>query len=72
MCSVTAREMDCDRAAQLSYLASVRSWRQEASHLREHAERPALTTVQREAFLRQADAAERQADWWLEEVGPDC
>ncbi len=69
---MTVSEMTCDRAAQLSCLASVRSWRQEATHLREHAERPALTNAQRDTFLRQADAAERQADWWLEEVGSGC
>ncbi len=69
---MTVSGMTCDRAAPLSCLASVRSWRQEATHLREHAERPALTIAQRDTFLRQADAAERQADWWLEEVGSGC
>ena len=60
------------RAMELNCLASARSWRQEAAHLRDHAERPHLNQAQRNALLRQADAAERQADWWLEEVGPAC
>ena len=64
--------MTCDRAAQLSCLESVRDWRLEAAHLREHAERPTLMSVQRNTFLRQADAAERHAEWWLQGVEPDC
>ena len=57
---------------EMSCLASARSWRQEAAHLRDHAERPHLTSSQRAVFLRQAEAAEQQADWWLEEVETAC
>ena len=59
-------EMQGRRAVDLSCLSSARSWRQEAAHLRDHADRPHLTLSQRAVFLRQAEAAERQADWWLE------
>ena len=65
-------EMQSRRAVDLSCLASARSWRQEAAHLRDLADRPHLTPAQRTAVLRQAEAAERQADWWLEGVQATC
>ncbi len=65
-------EMQSQRVVDLSCLASARSWRQEAAHLRDHADRPYLTSSQRAVFLRQAEAAERQADWWLGEVETVC
>ena len=65
-------EMQSRRAVDLSCLASARSWRQEAACLRDHADRPYLTSMQRAALLRQAEAAERQADWWLEGMQAAC
>lgn len=46
-------------------LASSTSWRRMASNLRDHATGPHLTDPQRAQLLREADAADRQADWWL-------
>ena len=57
------------RAADASCLASARSWRKEAEHLRDNAEAAYLTAGQRATLLREAEAAERQADWWLDAVG---
>jgi hypothetical protein len=45
-------------------LVSVASWRQEAVNLRALAAKPHLSDEQAAALLRQADAADRQADWW--------
>ena len=56
------------RAADASCLASARSWRKEAEHLRDNAEAAYLTAGQRAALLREAEAAERQADWWLDAI----
>ena len=53
------------RAADASCLASARRWRREAEHLRGNAEAATLTAGQRATLLREAEAAERQADWWL-------
>ncbi len=47
------------RAADASCLASARRWRKEAVH---------LTAGQRATLLREAEAAERQADWWLDAI----
>ncbi len=56
------------RAAEASCLASARSWRKEAEHLRGNAEAAYLTAGQRATLLREAEAAERQADWWLDAI----
>jgi hypothetical protein len=46
-------------------IASARRWQAEAEHLREMAASPRLTACQSAALRRQADAADRQAAWWL-------
>ena len=51
--------------ARRSCLASNTAWRRQASHLREDATLPHLTERQRACLLREAVAADRQADWWL-------
>ena len=56
------------RAADASCLASARRWRKEAEHLRNNAEAVHLTAGQRATLLREAEAAERQADWWLDAI----
>ena len=56
------------RAADASYLSSARNWRKEAEHLRNNAEAAYLTASQRAMLLREADAAERQASWWLDAI----
>lgn len=48
-----------------SCLSSSRRWQREAECLREHAEVRVLTPKQRAVFLREAEAADRQAAWWL-------
>ena len=54
------------RLAGMSCLASARTWRSEAEHLRDHAKASCLTASQRATLLREAEAADRQADWWLD------
>lgn len=46
-------------------IASARRWQAEAEHLRETAANPRLTACQSAALRQQADAADRQAAWWL-------
>jgi hypothetical protein len=53
------------KLANRSCLASNAAWRRMAATLQAHAETAHLTQKQRELLLREADAAERQADWWL-------
>ena len=48
------------------YMASARRWRAEAEHLRDMALEPHLINAQRALLLREAEAADRQATWWLE------
>ncbi len=50
------------RAADACCLASARTWRKEAEHLRDTAAAAHLTAGQRATLLREAEAAERQAD----------
>jgi hypothetical protein len=51
--------------ARQSCLASNAAWRRQASHLRQHAAIPHLTEQQGLCLLREAEAADRQADMWL-------
>lgn len=51
-----------------SCFASARRWRRDAEHIRDNAETAHLTARQRTMLLREAEAADRQADWWLEAV----
>jgi len=46
-------------------LASNTAWRREAAALRDHAALSHLSPDPRQALLREAEAADRQADWWL-------
>ena len=50
--------------AARSCLASADAWRRQAGHLREHATVASLTADQAGVLLREADAADRQADLW--------
>ena len=50
--------------AARSCLASADAWRRQAVHLREHATTGYLTADQAGVLLREADAADRQADLW--------
>ncbi len=54
--------------ADASCFASARRWRRDAEHLRDNADAAYLTAGQRTMLLREAEAADRQADWWLEAV----
>ena len=57
------------RLADASCMASARAWRAEAETLREHAQAAYLTERQRVTLLREAEAADRQAAWWLGAIG---
>lgn len=48
-----------------SCLASAERWRRQAEHVREHAGRSYLQPRQRKALLAEAEACDRQADWWV-------
>ena len=43
---------------------SVRQWRADAEHIRNLAAQRHLQAQQRAVLLREADAADRQAEWW--------
>jgi hypothetical protein len=51
--------------ARQSCLASNAAWRRQAGHLRQHAAIPHLTEQQRLSLLREAEAADHQAEMWL-------
>jgi hypothetical protein len=51
---------------RIGCLASVHAWRREAAMIRELAERGHLPETNRQCLLREADAADRQADSWLD------
>jgi hypothetical protein len=51
---------------RIGCLASVRAWRREASLIRELADRSHLPALRRQSLLREADAADQQADSWLD------
>ncbi len=57
--------MACLDPAVQSCLASNAAWRREAIALRSHADHRHLLDHQRSCLLREADAADRQADDWL-------
>jgi len=48
-----------------SCLASAEQWRRQAEQIREHAGRSYLQPRQRDTLLAEADACDRQADWWV-------
>jgi hypothetical protein len=54
------------RAARLSCLASNHLWRRQATVPRQHAEQRHLAGEVRATLRREAEAADRQADMWLE------
>ena len=56
-------------APSRSCVASAAAWRQQAEHLREHAAMPNLSVSAAQTLLREADAADRQAEWWLSGAG---
>ena len=57
--------MSSGRDEARSCLASNAAWRRESAALRDQATQRHLEPEVRLTLLRQADAAERQADWWL-------
>ena len=54
------------RINRIGCLASVHAWRREATLIRELAERSHLAELRRQLLLREVDAADRQADSWLD------
>jgi hypothetical protein len=57
--------MSTGRDEARACLASNAAWRRESAALRDQAAQLHLKPEVRLTLLRQADAAERQADWWL-------
>ena len=58
-----------DRArSACSCMESADAWRQNARYVRERAARPQLNPQTRAALLREADASDRQAEWWKAEA----
>ena len=58
-----------DRARSArSCLESADAWRQNARYVRGRAARPQLDPQVRAALLREADASDRQAEWWEAEA----
>lgn len=58
--------MSNSRATRLSCLASNHAWRRQAAVLRRHAGQSRLAGDVRPVLQREAEAADRQADMWLE------
>ena len=58
--------MSDTRATRLSCLASNHAWRRHAAALRHHAGQSRLAGDVRAVLQREAEAADRQADMWLE------
>ena len=61
--------MEDQRMQQVSTVGladSVRRWRAEAGHIRNLAAQRRWHPEQRAVLLREADAADRQAEWWAE------
>ncbi len=56
-------------APSRSCVASAAAWRQQAGHLRQHAAMPNLSVSAAQILLREAGAADRQAEWWLSGAG---
>jgi hypothetical protein len=61
--------MEDQRTQQVSAVGvadSVRQWRADAGHIRNLAAQRHLLPEQRAVLQREADAADRQADWWAD------
>ena len=58
--------MQISTISRAGCLAYVYDWRREATNLRGLASRSCLPDDQRGTLLREADAADRQADSWLD------
>jgi hypothetical protein len=58
--------MTDERAARLSCLASNHAWRRQAAALLHHAGQSHLADDVRATLQREAEAADRRADIWLE------
>ena len=54
------------QAQRLSCLNSNSAWRRQAANLRQHAELTHLPAAARATLRREAEAADRQADMWLD------
>lgn len=57
--------MNDNQAARRSCVASNHSWRLQAAALRQHAQKPHLADDRQATLLREAEAADHQADFWL-------
>ncbi len=48
-----------------SCLERAEAWRQNACYVRQHAALPHLNPQAKAALLREAEASDRQAEWWV-------
>ena len=58
-----------------SCLSRAQDWHRQAGHVHEHAQLRHLRPEQREMLLREAEACDRLAAWWLagaEDYAPDA
>jgi hypothetical protein len=58
--------MRMQRLSAIGGADSVRQWRKEAGHVQNLAAQRRLQPEQRAVLQREADAADRQADWWAD------
>lgn len=70
MATYVTAEDDRTRSVR-SCLESAEAWRQNARYVRQHAARPHLNPQARAALLREAEASDRQAEWWINESEKD-
>ena len=59
------------RLSQVGVTNAVRQWRNQAGHLRNAADAARLCPLLQAKLIRQADAADRQADWWSDCLADD-
>lgn len=63
--------MYIQRLSQAGCFASARSWRAHAEFLRVNAQASYLNDHQRKVLAREAEAADRQADRWIDAAEED-
>lgn len=59
-------ELTIQRLSETGVIDAIRQWRAQATHLRHAASGAHLDAGQQATLMREAEAADRQADWWSE------
>ena len=57
-------ELTIQRLSEAGVIDAIRQWRTAATNLRNAATARHLNTKQQATLMREAEAADRQADWW--------